>query len=136
MYEPQYDADSHALFFTDGPRQDRDCFGGALNVFVCGGLQQPDKMNGLIERRPSFAPAVVVGFRRIWKNVGGRDYPLMVPAPEEPDRPLTGVVWLDLTPEDLARIETLELDNNVRKRIDIKVLVGDRLLNAITYVER
>ncbi|MFC1707987.1 gamma-glutamylcyclotransferase family protein [Planctomycetota bacterium] len=136
MYQPHYDADRWTLFFVDGPLVDKDCFAGERNVFVCGGLQHPDKMAWVSGRNAPFAPAVAIGYRRTWKQVDGKAISFMVPDLDDPRRVLTGVVWLDLSPADIERIEAFELGGGLRQRVEIDVLVGDAVVRAITYVEK
>ena len=134
MYEPHYLAEASALIFVDGPMKDKDYFGASLNAFVCGALQDPDRMAALLGRRAAFAPAVALGYRRSTETISGHRMPFMIPADEE--AVLTGVVWLDLNEEDLGRIEELELDGGHRRRITVDVRVGERTVEALTYVKR
>jgi len=136
MYKPYYDAQSCALFFVDGPLEDRNYFGGKINVFVCGGLQHCAKMASLIGRNAPFAPAAIRGHLRTWERINGKDIAFMIPDSNDPYRVLTGVVWLDLSGEDVRKIETFELQNNLRRRINVNVHVGERIVQAITYIKR
>ena len=136
MYEAHYDGESWALLFVDGPRGEKDYLGGESNVFVCGGLQHPEKMAAILGRRAPFAPAVARGFRRAWLGEGSGRVSFMLDSPDEPQRILTGVVWLDLSEEEISRIESVELEGDLRKRIAIEVTVGERTLKAFTYVKR
>ncbi len=133
MYTPSYDAERNALYFVADPHENRDRFAGRINVFVCGGLQNPDKMAAVLGRAAAFAPAMARGFRHDRVNVNGRDMPFMLPA--EPTAALTGVVWLDLSADELAKIEAIELADNLRRRIDLAVHLGHSTLAAISYVK-
>ena len=133
MYQPHYDAKNCAMFFVEGPLPGEDVFAGAINVFVCGALQNPAKMTPLIGRSPAFAPAVAIGFERTVMTIGGKRVPFMVRS-ADPATVLTGVVWLDLSESDLAAIESLELDGGLRERIAIDVKAGERVLKAFTYI--
>ena len=136
MYEPHYDAGSCAIYFVDGAPGDPDVLGGRTNVFVCGALQDPGKMASLLGRNAPFAPAVARGYRRTRASIAGREVPFMATDPDDPERVLTGVVWLDLSVEDLERIEGLELEGGLRVRVAIDVTVGERTIEAITYLRR
>ncbi len=136
MYEPHYDADSWALYFVDGPPGDKDYFAGKINVFVCGSLQHPGRMSPLIGRSAPFAPAAARGFLRRWEKADGRDVPFMLPDPDDPGSVLTGIVWLDLSGEEVERIEEVELRAGLRKRIAVEVKVGERAVAAITYIRK
>ena len=136
MYEAYYDSESWALLFVDGPPEQRDYLAGEANVFVCGGLQHPERMVAIIGRTPPFAPAVAKGFKRAWLDVGTSKASFMLDTPQEPQRILTGVVWLGLSEEEIGCIESVELEGDLRRRITIAVSVGERTLKARTYVKR
>ena len=136
MYTPYYDAERWALVFTDGAAGQPDPFAAGTRVFVCGGLQHPDKMTSIIGRAAPFAPAVARGFQRVWKDVEGSPVSFMVPNSEDPQSVLTGVVWLGLDDGEVRKVEGFELAGNLRRRISVAVVVGDDTVQAITYVER
>jgi hypothetical protein len=136
MYRPFYSPESSALYFSAHSVPPEAVFSGECNVFVCGALQNPVEMSGLLQSQPSFAPAVAVGYRRAVERVDKDDIPLMVPDEDDPRSVLTGVVWLDLTEESLEKIESLELSGGLRKRIAIQVRMGEVKVDAYTYVKR
>jgi hypothetical protein len=136
VYDAYYDPESWSLVFIPGPREERDYFGGDTNVFVCGGLQHPEKMASIVGRRLPFAPAVARGFRRAWLDAGTEKVSFMHACPEEPERILTGVVWLGLSEKEIGRIESFELKGELRRRIAVDVAVGERTVKAFTYVKR
>ena len=49
---------------------------------------------------------------------------------------LTGVVWLDLGQDELEKIEQFELGSGHRKRVEVRVLLGELRLNAYTYIRK
>jgi hypothetical protein len=134
VYRPLYDVPSRALLFIAGPATKRDYLDGKINVFVCGALQSPDKMTPLLGRNAPFVPAVARGYWQTTIEVNGKRVPMMT----ETDREhlLTGVVWLDVTEEEVGKIEVFELAGNLRKRIAIDIQVGDKVVKAITYMKR
>ena len=133
MYTPSYDPDTQALTFADesdkGPA-------GANAVFVCGALQDPARMTELIDRPAPFACGAVTGYFRGIAEIDGEEVAFMVADDDEPDRVLTGVIWLDLTDVDVAAIETLELDRGLRATVQVEVIVGDETILARTYVKK
>jgi hypothetical protein len=135
MYTPIYSDEYSALYFSSDPTSSRSVFSGGCNVFVCGALQDPSKMSALLDLEPPFAPAVAVGYRRSVDRIDGEDRPFMVPDADDPRSVLTGVVWLDLAGAALQRIESLELDRGLRKRIAIEARVGELSLSVYTYVK-
>jgi len=134
MHKPVYDPDANAVILVpDDEATDR--LSGEINVFVCGGLQNPDKMRGLLGKDAAFAPAVVTGYTGcVSETHDGKQMPFMIPA--EPDSVLPGVVWLDLAPADLAAVEAFELAGDYRKRITVRARCGSRFVNAVTFVKR
>ena len=136
MYEPVYSIEYSALYFTTGPISSESSFGGECHVFVCGALQDPLAMSALLGLEPPFAPAVASGYRRTVERVGGKDVSFMAPDEHDPRSVLTGVVWLDLSRASLEKIESLELDGGIRKRIAIEARIGELKLTAYTYIKK
>ena len=136
MYAPIYSVQHSALYFSSDPARGESVFSGERNVFVCGALQDPAKMSGLLGLEPSFAPAATVGYRRTVERIVGKDVPFMVPDRDDPRGILTGIAWLDLTSASLEKIEALELEGGFRKRITVEVRAGELRLTAYTYVNR
>lgn len=136
MHRPFYAPEFSSLYFAAERLPAERVLSGIRNVFVCGALQDPVKMSALLGSEPAFAPAVATGYRRTVESIAGGEIPFMVPDREAPHGVLTGVVWLDLAERDLERIESLELDRGLRKRIRIEVRVGEREVGAFSYVKR
>ena len=136
MYRPIYSTECSALYFSTDSIDSGSVFLGAHNVFVCGALQDPVKMSALLGLAPPFAPAAATGYRRTVERIDGEDIPFMVPDEDAPRSLLTGVVWLDLTPASLEKIESLELAGGFRKRIAIGARIGELMVTAHTYVKK
>lgn len=71
-------------------------------------------------------PAVLGGYRRL--AVRGEDYPVAVPAR---DACIRGVLYLNLSPEDLARLDRFE--GEAYRRRAVQVIAGGRRLPAEVY---
>jgi hypothetical protein len=136
MYEPIYSVQHSALYFSTEPIPPERAFSGGHNVFVCGALQNPATVSALLGLEPPFAPAVATGYRRSVDSIGGEEVPFMVADERDPRSVLTGVVWLCLSDASLDKIESLELDRGVRKRIGIEARVGELRLSAFTYIKK
>lgn len=132
---PLYHSGYSTLVFFAQPADPKHLLSGKINVFVCGALQNPDKMNSVINRAAPFTPAAVGGFKRITESIDDAAIPFMVPS-ENLDEILTGILWLDLSEQELSKIEGLELNGDFRKRIEIEVCVGQARLPAFTYVKK
>ena len=133
-YQPHYHPEHCALLFSEEGK-DTVMFSDRINVFVCGALQNPDKMQSILQRAAPFAPAAVAGYKRTTETIKNAPTPFMVPS-EKPNEILTGILWLDLSEQELKKIEQLELEGGYRKRIEIEVCVGHKRLSALTYVKR
>ena len=135
MCLPVYDTESHSLYFASDDTSIRSFDLTKINVFLCGSLQHPDKFFSFTGTRPLFAPAVAVGYARGWEEIGSESIMFMKPS-DEPSRILTGTVYLGLSDDEVARIESFELKGDLRERVRIDVHVGDRLVDAITYLKK
>jgi hypothetical protein len=136
MYRPIYSNEYSALYFRGDTPAAGDVFSGGSHVFVCGALQNPDRMTTLLGFEAPFAPAVARGYERSVETIDGREIPFMVPDERDPRSVLTGVVWLGLASESLDRIESLELEGGYRRRISIETRIGELDLKAYTYVKK
>ncbi len=136
MYKPYYDKDASTLVFIDGNDIRENYFYGRINVFVCGSLQNPEKMSSILGESVPFATAAVSGYKRSTEIIDGKEIPFMIPSTDEPWVILTGIVWLDLSDELLNRIESIELDGNYRHAVSIDVQAGERKLRAVTYIKK
>lgn len=135
MYRPYYDVASNALVFSADEKEASAILSGPGRVYVCGGLQNPDKMRSVLGRPAAFAPAVVTGYRAGHIEViDGREIPFMIPA--DPAAVLPGVVWLDLSEQDIENIEKFELAGGHRRRITIQAQIGQKHLSAFTYIKK
>jgi len=130
-HRPHYDPEAQALFFHAEPLPE-DPLGGGRHVFLCGALQDPVRMTALIGRAAPFVPGAVRGYARAVERVDANEVPFMVPA--EPDGVLTGIVFVGLTDEELHAIERLELVAGLRKRVEVAVAVGERVVAATTWI--
>ena len=133
-YFALYDPKGYALVFAASAVDLKTVFEKGRRVFVCGALQNPEKMADLIGRAAAFAPAAVNGYQRNTQIQDGKPIPYMLPA--QPDALLTGVVWLALSQKEFLLIEKLELKGGYRKLVDLNVKTGERVLNAVTYIKR
>ena len=130
-----YDPESWSLYVADAPRSHAGLFGGVLNVFVCGAMQEPARMAACLGRDCPSAPAVARGFLRRFEGQGALRRSFMLPDPSDAARVLTGTVYLDLSPDELARLEAVERQGGLRRRIDLDVQVGEVRLAAISFVK-
>jgi hypothetical protein len=136
MYRPVYSAESSALYFSSDPISSERVMRGGRRVFVCGALQDPLAMSALLGLEPPFAPAVTTGYRRAVERLDGEDVSFMIPDEHDPRSLLTGIVWLDLSEASLEKIESLELEGGIRRRIAIEARIGELKLTAYTYIKR
>jgi hypothetical protein len=99
------------------------------HLYAYGTLQLPEIVSQIVGRPLSAQPATLLGYVRF--RVADRVYPAIV---EEPAGEVTGVVYRDLSPTELTRLDVYEGD--LYERRQISVVVGARSLLASTYVLR
>ncbi len=136
MYKPNYDSKASTLIFEDIHSKEKNHFSGKINVFVCGGLQNPERMESLLGIKASFAIGAVNGYYRNSEFVAGQEIPFMKPSPDKPNLILTGVVWLNLTKKSLHLIDGIELKGNHRKATQLQIQIGEVKVIATTYVKK
>jgi Gamma-glutamyl cyclotransferase, AIG2-like len=136
MVHYRYDESASTLVFSGKISPDKNPFSGKINVFVCGALQNPEKMNSVLGQTPIFAGGAVTGYHRGTELINGNKIPFMKPAVNHPSRILTGIIWLDLSKESLKKIEEIELEGDYRKPLHIPVQTGELVIDAITYVKK
>jgi hypothetical protein len=105
----------------------------AARVFVCGSLMDPKFVAGMLGHEIAMAPAVATGFSRGWGEADGKKFHFLR---EDADGMVPGVILLGLSEADIAKIEEFEQAPRVRRRADIKVIVGDITLSAHTYLKK
>ena len=49
---------------------------------------------------------------------------------------MTGIVWLDLTDEELKQIQEIELAKNFRRQEVVPAVVGETIIQALTYLKK
>jgi len=122
-----------ALVVRDETLPAGDCFSGRNNIFVCGSLMDPVFLAGLLGRPVAGAFAVALDYTRGYAEVDGAKVHFMTP---RPGGVLPGMVWLDLSEEDVRRFEEFEQAPALRKRVALKVRAGDLELPAFTYLKK
>ena len=133
--EARYDAEAWALVFGPLGAEPFEAWQRPHHVFVVAALQDPTRFAELIGRPPPFAPALAYGFRRALLEVAGAQLPFML-EDADPQRALAGTVFLGLGDDELARVDAFELAGEHRRRIELEVTVGQRRVDAVSYVKR
>ena len=83
-----------------------------MNVFTYGSLMYPAVWERVVRGRYAGAPAVLEGYRRL--ALHGVDYPGAVP---QPGARIEGRVYLEVGPDDLARLDAFEADDYRREEV-------------------
>ena len=134
-FEAHYDPDAWALVFAPTDQAPFQGWEEGYHVFLVAALQDPGRWPSLLGRQPAFAPALAYGFRRARLDVGGELLSFMLEA-DDPQRALSGTLLLGLSPAELERIDTVELAGGHRRRIELEVAVGERRVDAVSYLKR
>ena len=122
-----------ALILREASIQKHDFLAGVNNLFVCGSLMEPAFVASLLGHPAAGAFAVARGYRRVCEEVEGKVIQFMIP---EAEGVLPGMVWLDLSDDDVGCFEKFEKAPELRERVDLTVLVGDLSLPAFTYLKK
>lgn len=122
-----------ALVVRDESLPPGDYFSGENNIFVCGSLMNPEFIAEMLGRPAAGAFAVAMDYTRGYEETGGKKVHFMMP---QAGSVLPGMVWLNLSAEDVRRFEEFEQAPELRKRVNLKVRVGDLFLSAFTYLKK
>jgi gamma-glutamylcyclotransferase (GGCT)/AIG2-like uncharacterized protein YtfP len=98
------------------------------NIFTYGSLMFPEVWNRVVVGRYRSAPAGVTGHARF--AITGESYPGMVPAAGETVR---GVVYFDVTPQDIAALDVFEGSDYRRDTLYAKLDSGETV-TADSYI--
>ncbi|MFC1888401.1 gamma-glutamylcyclotransferase [Thermodesulfobacteriota bacterium] len=133
MLTMDLDMKHFTLVLRDESLPPRDYLGGLSNLFVCGALMDPGFVADLLGHPVAGAFAVALDYARGYEEVDGEKVHFMTP---EKGGVLPGMVWLDLSDEDVRCFEAFEQVPRLRERVDLEVRVGDILLPAFTYMKK
>jgi gamma-glutamylcyclotransferase (GGCT)/AIG2-like uncharacterized protein YtfP len=97
------------------------------NIFTYGSLMFSDVWERVVHGRYRNAPATLAGHARY--AITGETYPGMV---ARTDAVVTGVVYFDVAPEDLAALDAFEGEEY--RRVTVTVAQGDARTSADTYL--
>lgn len=100
----------------------------SANVFTYGSLMFAEVWQPLVGGRYASEPAVLAGYRRF--AVPGATYPGIVAAP---GRQVPGLLYRDVGPDDLARLDLFEGSEYRRDALPVALADGSMLV-AETYV--
>lgn len=100
------------------------------NVFTYGSLMFAPVWQAVVSGRYDSAPALLAGYQRF--AVSGEEYPAMKPDGE--NTVVSGVVYFDVSPEDVARLDAFEGEYYLRTTV--KVLQDSNPVLAEAYVLR
>lgn len=125
--------ENFALLLREESMEKRDYLSAKNNIFVCGSLMDPAFVSDLLGHPVAGAFAVAMDYTRAYVEDKGQKVHFMMPGKGDV---LPGMVWLDLSDEDVKKFEDFEKAPELRERRDIKVKVGDLMLDAFTYLRK
>ena len=134
-FDAHYDPEAWALVFVPSGNPPFGAWEEDHHVFLVAALQDPRRWPSLLGRQPPFAPALAYGFRRARLDVGGELLPFMLEA-DDPQRALSGTLLLGLSAAEVERLDAVELADGHRRRIELEVTVGQRRVDALSYLKR
>lgn len=96
------------------------------NIFTYGSLMFAPVWDVLVSEHYNSEPAVLGGYRRF--AVRGEDYPVIKPDPQQSC--VEGVVYYDVSKEDLLRLDDFEGEYYLRKAVHV-IAGGKRVLAEV-----
>ncbi|MCQ8896186.1 gamma-glutamylcyclotransferase [Limnobacter humi] len=100
-----------------------------MHVFVYGSLMYLPVWQQVVKGQYARQPATAVGYARY--AVPQEDYPAMV---EQAGAQVQGMVWLDVTPEDIERLDAFEGPEYTRQTIAVQLESLKEPLQVDTYL--
>lgn len=101
---------------------------GHHHVFTYGSLMFPEVWGRVVRGKYDSSEATIHGFRRV--RVLAREHPALIIAPRA--APLTGRLYMDVNPQDLARLDHFETSSYAR--VAVAVTVGGIAVAAHAYL--
>ncbi len=98
-----------------------------MHLFTYGSLMYPPVWNRVVAGRYACCPATLAGYRRL--QVRGEAYPALWPG--EPGDRVTGVLYFDLQPADLGRLDRFEGEQYEHLRVICQTDAGPQ--EALAY---
>lgn len=98
------------------------------HIFTYGSLMFPAVWEGVVRADYRSAPATIQGFKRL--RVHGEKYPALVI--DQNAGALTGTVYFDVSPVDIARLDHFETSDYAR--VAIAMLVDGKITVADAYM--
>ncbi|XP_010526283.1 PREDICTED: protein AIG2 A [Tarenaya hassleriana] len=99
------------------------------NLFVYGGLQEPDVVRLLLNRAPDSVSALLPGFHRF--RLKGRVYPAVLPSE---NGKIPGKVLKGLTDDELKMLDLFEDVEYDRKTVEVVLTDTSEKMQVETYV--
>jgi gamma-glutamylcyclotransferase (GGCT)/AIG2-like uncharacterized protein YtfP len=101
-----------------------------MHLFTYGSLMYPQVWSRVMQRLHASRPATLAGYSR--RQLPGEVHPAMIPS--GPDSTIEGVLYADLTPDELARLDRFEDEGIDYKRISVTVETASGQVDAFTYM--
>jgi len=100
-----------------------------MHLFTYGSLMYPEVWSRVMQRSHPSRSAILAGYSR--HQLPGETHPAMIPS--RPDSRIEGVLYSDLTPEELTRLDRFEDEGVDYKRITVNVETASGPVEAFTY---
>ncbi|ACR12087.1 gamma-glutamylcyclotransferase family protein [Teredinibacter turnerae] len=100
-----------------------------MNVFTYGSLMYPPVWQRIVQYHYEHNAATIYGYERV--GVRDEPYPMLVPAGTS--SVVEGVLYRNITPDDLARLDAFEGDFYDRISVDV-VLTDGSVVQGMVYL--
>jgi len=132
MFDVAFQRERLTLVFGEtGTELDFGALSHGDTAFVWGFLMDPRFVSELTGRLVSFAPAHIMGYRRVVEREGDKLDLRLVP---DKNNCTSGVLLLGLTPEDRKALDEFEQLGVVMESQPITAYVGDRAVSTSIYL--
>ena len=101
-----------------------------MNRLTYGSLMYPQVWSRIVDGAHPHRKARVAGFSR--RQLPGAVHPAMIPA--DPNSTVDGILYANLTRDDIARLDRFEDEGIDYKRIAVEAVTDVGLLEAFTYI--
>jgi len=102
-------------------------------IFVCGKLMEPSFISAIIGREPPMAPAVALNCRRAWQDHEGKPYIFLM---KSETGFVAGMALLGISTAERKKLDQFEEIESVRKVESVRLQIGEREIEGISFFKR
>lgn len=132
MYRIRYEDETFALWL-EPENLNVSLWDEKEPIFVCGRLMEPSFLSSVIGREAAMAPAVALDCSRAWEDFKGKPYIFLK---KTKGKFVPGMVLLKLSAVERSKLNQFEEIETVRKIENVKLRIGEREIQGISFFKR